>query len=379
MQNIYFDNAATTAIHPEVIDVISSAMTTSFGNPSSIHSSGRNAKGIIEESRVTIAKYMGCSPSEIYFTSCGTESNNIALRKAADSLGVKHFISTPIEHHAVLSTLEDIAAHNPDIELHLLKVDEYGKYSIDELEQLLQTHTNAMVSIMHANNELGNLSDLNAIGSLCAANGALFHTDAVQTVGYFNFDLENIDMLSASAHKFGGPKGIGFLYMKKGTALDPMFTGGSQERNMRAGTENVPYIAGMAKAIALCYDHLEEKSNHISGIKTYFKEQLAKRMPQVKINGDIENSHYTVLSVRIPVNQGADMFLFNLDLKGICASGGSACSSGASKGSHVMEAIGNENECVNLRFSFGTHNTKEEVDLCIHYLEELAQNQSQTS
>jgi cysteine desulfurase len=371
MQNIYFDNAATTPIHPEVIEVISTVMANNFGNPSSIHSSGRKAKGVIEESRVTMAKYMGCSPSELYFTSCGTESNNIALRKAADCLGIKHFISTPIEHHSVLSTLKDIVKQNPDIELHLLEVDEKGNYALEQLEQLLQKHSNVMVSIMHVNNELGNLSDLNSIGALCSSNDALFHTDAVQTVGYFNFDLSNIDMLSASAHKFGGPKGIGILYMKKGTQLDALITGGGQERGLRAGTENVPYIAGMAKAMALCYDHLIEKSAHIKSIKSYFQDSIRTKLPQIKFNGDVENSHYTVLSVRVPVKEGADMFLFNLDLKGISASGGSACNSGASKGSHVMEAIGNSGDCVNLRFSFGINNTRDEVDYCLQSLKEL--------
>jgi len=372
MQNMYFDNAATTPLHPEVITVISEALME-YGNPSSIHSYGRKAKGLLEESRVAIAKHLGCTPSEIYFTSCGTESNNIALRKSVDCGGIQHIITSPIEHHAVLGTAQDIARLNPKVEIHLLDVDSKGNYSLDQLEQFLQSYPKALVSIMHANNEIGNLANLEGIGNLCLKHSALFHTDAVQTMGYFSFNLNksNITMLSASAHKFNGPKGIGFLYIKKGTKIEALITGGGQERNIRAGTENVAYIVGMTKALSLCYEHLEEKSNYIKRIRAHFKRSIEKKLPQISFNGDTENSHYTILSLRIPVSEGAEMFLFNLDLKGISASGGSACSSGASKGSHVMEAIGNNGNCVNLRFSFGTHNTMEEVDSCIQHLSEI--------
>lgn len=373
--NIYFDNAATTPLHPEVADYIYDLMKSAYGNPSSIHSLGRKAKGLLEESRVSIAKYMGCSPSEIYFTSGGTESNNIALRKAVHCLGVKNIITTPIEHHAVLGTAQNITKIHPAIKLHLLTVDSKGGYSLEQLEELLKKNPNSLVSLMHANNELGNLADLNTIGSLCKQYGAYFHTDAVQTVGYFKYHLDNsnIDLLSASAHKFNGPKGVGFMYIKKGVKMEPLITGGGQERNMRAGTENVASIAGMAKAVAMCYDHLESKISHIKGIRQYFKEQISIRIPTVTFNGDTENSHYTILNVCLPMNEGADMFLFSLDLQGISASGGSACNSGASKASHVLQAISGNENYANIRFSFGVYNKKEEVDSCINALCSLLQ------
>lgn len=372
MKQIYFDNAATTPLLPEVADLMHDILKNNYGNPSSIHATGRKAKAIIEEARIQISKLMGCSPSEICYTSGGTESDNIALRKAVACAGVKNIITTPIEHHAVLSTAEMLQKEN-NIKLHLLKVDDKGNFNIDEIEELLKNNENCLVSIMHANNELGNLSNLEEIGKLCKENNALFHTDAVQTVGYFNFNLaeSNIDLLSASAHKFNGPKGVGFLYIKKGLKITGLITGGGQERSLRAGTENVASIAGMAKALCMCYAHLPEKSDHIKSIKKHFVEKLVAAIPDVTFNGDTENSHYTVINVCLPNAEAADLFLFNLDMRGIAASGGSACSSGASQGSHVLTAIKCAENKTNLRFSFGVFNTIEEVDEAITCLRSM--------
>jgi len=372
MKQIYFDHAATTPLLPEVADLMHDILKNTYGNPSSIHATGRKAKAIIEEARVQIAKLMGCNPSEICYTSGGTESDNIALRKAVACAGVKNIITTPIEHHAVLSTAE-LLQEESNINLHLLKVDEKGNFSLAEMEKLLQNNKNCLVSIMHANNELGNLSNIDAIGKLCKQYEALFHTDAVQTVGYFNFNLaeSNIDFLSASAHKFNGPKGIGFLYIKKGLKITGLITGGGQERSLRAGTENVASIAGMAKALSACYANLPEKSAHIKSIKQHFVKQLQEAIPTVTFNGDVDNSHYTVINVCLPNSEAADLFLFNLDLRGIAASGGSACSSGASQGSHVLTAIKCAEDKTNLRFSFGVFNKIEEVDEVIECLKSM--------
>ncbi len=372
MNTIYFDNAATTPLLPEVANLMHEILLNNYGNPSSIHATGRKAKGLIEESRVKIAKLMGCTPSEIYFTSGGTESDNIALRKSIDCLGIKNIITSPIEHHAVLTTAENIC-HQSGIKLHLLNVDEKGNYQLSELENLLQQNEHCLVSLMHANNELGNLADLQQIGQICKENKAIFHTDAVQTVGYFNFNLteDPIDFLSASAHKFNGPKGIGFVFVRKGLKCDGLITGGGQERNMRAGTENVASIVGMAKALEICYNNLAAKTEQISSVRNYFIEQIVKEIPGINFNGDINNSHYTVVNLALPINSAADLFLFNLDMKGVAASGGSACSSGAAAGSHVLNAIKAEEQKTNLRFSFGIFNNKAEVDTVISILKEM--------
>lgn len=370
---IYFDNAATTPLHPEVAESMHKVLLETYGNPSSIHGIGRKAKGLVEESRVNIAKHLGCQTSEIYFTSGGTESDNIAIRKAIHCLGVKNIITSPIEHHAVLGTAENAAAENKDVKIHLLDVDRKGNIDLGQLEELLSANDNCLVSLMHANNELGNLNSLEKIGTLCKTHQAYFHTDAVQTVGYFKFNFanSNIDMLSASAHKFNGPKGVGFIYIKKGIPINALITGGGQERNLRAGTENVASIVGMSTAMNLCYANLESKASQISEVRSYFIKQVKEHLPSVIFNGDIQNSHYTVISLSIPSSKGSEMLLFTLDLKGICASGGSACSSGASKGSHVSTALGIPADRVNIRFSFGIYNTKQEVDDCIDCLKEI--------
>lgn len=370
---IYFDNAATTPLYKEVVEKMHETLQDCYGNPSSIHSAGRKAKGLVEESRVRMAKHLGCLPSEIYFTSGGTESDNIALRKAAHCLGVKNIITSPVEHHAVLHTAEEIVKQNNEIKLHLLSVDSKGRIDLKELETLLKNKSNCIVSLMHANNELGNLNDLDKIGTLCKDNNAYFHTDAVQTIGYFKFNLSemNIHMLAASAHKFNGPKGVGFIYIKKGIPINALITGGGQERSMRAGTENVQAIVGMTEAMDICYKNLEAKSAKIKEVKSYFHQALQKELPEIEFNGDLENSHYTVLSTLLPSTKGGEMMLFALDLKGVCASGGSACSSGANKGSHVMQAIGADTNKTNIRFSFGVYNTKEEADRCVKALKEI--------
>ncbi len=372
MNAIYLDNAATTPIAPNVAARMNDILCSDFGNPSSIYATGRKAKGIIEESRVKIAKLLNANTSEIYFTSGGTESDNFALINPIECLGITHLITSPIEHHAVLNTANYLANKHA-IKLSLLSVDRLGKINLNDLEDLLKTNPQTLVSLMHGNNELGNLNDLNAIANLCKKYDAVFHTDAVQTIGYFNFDLENahISLLSASAHKFNGPKGVGFLYINKKVKTKALIHGGGQERNMRAGTENVAGIAGMALALENCYNNLAEKSSHIKNIKSYFVEQVKKELPEVTFNGDLANSHYTVANISIPSKLNTDLLLFNLDLKGIAASGGSACSSGAHAGSHVLQAIKADESKANIRFSFGIYNTIEEIDKTILTLKSI--------
>jgi cysteine desulfurase len=364
MENrIYLDNAATSPLDPEVMEAMIPVMRDYYGNPSSTHAHGRKAKGMMEEARGTVAKLLGCSPAEIFFTSGGTEADNLALRSAVKDLGVKNIISSPIEHHAVLHTAEELA-HKGMAVLHLLPILPNGHVDMQALEQLLQTHQNCMVSLMHANNEVGNLLDMQRVAELCQQHQAYFHCDTVQTMGHYRFNLSElpVDFLAGAAHKFNGPKGVGFAFIRKGRKISPLITGGAQERELRGGTENIYGIIGLAKALEISYRDIDAKSAKISALKSLMMEKLKAEIPGVEFNGDAEGeSLYTVLSVSFPPNPVGPMLLFNLDLAGISASGGSACSSGSTAGSHVIQCLRPGTDRTTVRFSFGKFNTEEDI------------------
>lgn len=375
MHRIYFDNAATTQLDPEVFEAMVPYLKEHYGNPSSIHAFGRQTRAAIEKARRQVASLLNCAPGEVVFTSGGTEADNMVLHCAVRDLGVKHIITSPIEHHAIELTAHEVGKMG-NAEVHWVKLDAAGRPIMADLERLLSTHTNVLVSLMHANNELGTRIDLNAIGALCRKHGALFHSDTVQTMAHYRFDLQQlpIDFLSASAHKFHGPKGIGFLYMRNGSTLKPMIVGGSQERNMRAGTENIAGIVGLAKAMEIAYRDMDEHQRDIGGLKDLMKKRLTAEIPGVSFNGDSgADSLYTVLSVNFPDDGKSEMLLYNLDIEGIATSGGSACSSGSNKGSHVMAALYPDQTGANIRFSFGRFNTAEEVEHTVMALKRIFQ------
>ena len=376
---VYFDNAATTPLRNEVIELMTQSMTTTFGNPSSTHGFGRSAKFIIETARKSVAKYLNCEPQEIIFTSGGTESDNMVLRCAVKDLKVKTIISSVLEHHAVLHPLDELQKEG--VNIRYVDLDEDGSPKLDHLENILEADdTLKLVSLMHINNEIGNVLDLDRVGALCKAKGAYFHTDAVQGVGHFKFDLKSqpIDFLSSAAHKFHGPKGVGFTFVRKNTTIDPFIAGGPQERGQRAGTESVHNIIGLKKAIEMAYENLEEESAYILSLKKYFITQLKRLFPSIHFNGlseDLDKSTYTLVNVALPLEDSKSQLLdFHLDLKGIACSKGSACQSGSVKGSHVLgnlkrsEAI---KKLPSLRFSFSSFNTLEEIDYVIECLSEL--------
>lgn len=369
-QRIYLDNAATTPIADEVIDAMIPMMREHFGNPSSTHAHGRKARGIIEESRGTVAKLLNCNPGEIFFTSGGTEADNLAIRGSVARLGVRNIISSAIEHHAVLHTVEELHVQQ-GLGLNFVDIDEKGHVNMQHLQQLLKQQPNALVSLMHANNEIGNMIDLSAVGHMVHASNGLFHCDTVQTIGHYAFDLSqgHVDFLAGAGHKFNGPKGIGFIYINKKNKIVPEITGGSQEREMRGGTENVIGIVGLAKALEIAYRDIDGKKQHITQLKTAMIDLLRQQIPGVDFNGDPEgNSLYTVLSVSLPPNNMSSMLLFQLDLAGISASGGSACSSGATGGSHVINSINPGTDRSTIRFSFGKHNTIDEIEYTVNQL-----------
>jgi len=377
MKKIYLDHAATTFIYDEVIQAMTDAMKEQIGNPSSVHSFGQEAKASIENARKSIAKLINAHSSEIIFTSCGTESNNLIIRSSIDNLGIKRIVTSALEHKCVLETTLDMMM-NKSIEVQILKNNEKGEFSLEELETLLKDEKPTLVSIMHANNELGNINDIISIGNICHKYNAYYHTDTVQTIGHYPINLNElpIDFASSSAHKFHGPKGAGFAYIKKQTKLKAKITGGGQERNLRSGTENVYGIIGMAKALELSYQNLEQDQNYISDLKQYTINQFKKHFPEVIFNGnsaDLNKSLYTLLNVFLPFKN--DMIGFQLDLKGIALSQGSACSSGATKPSIVLQKT-KTNEELNqhsaLRISFSHLNTKEEIDYLITSLLEIA-------
>lgn len=367
---VYFDNAASAPMDREVFEHMMPYYCDWVGNPSSTHAHGRALRAVIEEARRTIAEALNCSPGEICFTSGGTEADNMAIRGAVSGHGVKHIISAHTEHHAVGHTIEELEKEGK-VQAHWLSVNEWGQIDHAELESLLVAHDNVLVSLMHGNNEIGTLHDIKAIAELCKAHGALFHSDTVQTMGHFHYDLQEIpvDYLVGSAHKFYGPKGVGFLFMRKDKKLPSLLWGGGQERSHRAGTENLVSIVGMAYALKKCMDNLETKTTHLKELKSYMKAQIESNIPDVKFNGitDIDQSLPTVLSVAPPCGDGDAMLTFMLDLAGVSASGGSACNSGANQGSHVLRALGHptSRSSNSVRFSFGPANTKEEVDYAV--------------
>ncbi|OIR13265.1 cysteine desulfurase IscS [mine drainage metagenome] len=349
-------------------------MTTHFGNPSSIYSYGRESRLAIENARKTVAKILHANPAEIFFTSGGTESSNTAILAAVRDLGCKHIITSKIEHHATLHTVEYLF-NNGEANLSFVKLLPGGKIDIDDLEKLLaESKEKCLVTLLHANNEIGNLLPLKNTGNLCKKYNVVFHCDTVQTVGHFNFDLRNtpVDFITGSGHKFHGPKGVGILYVNENIKIQPFVHGGSQERNMRAGTENLYGIVGFAKALELATANLEKDSAYILSLKLYMAEQLKKEIIDVSFNGDVfGKSLYTILSVNFPRTEKSEMLLFNLDINNICASGGSACTSGADIGSHVIAEINNDPDLVTVRFSFCKYNTTEEIDLVIEKLKGL--------
>jgi cysteine desulfurase len=371
---VYLDNAATTPIDAEVLKEMYKVMETHYGNPSSIHGHGREVRTLIEKSRKTIANLLHTSPAEIFFTSGGTEADNTAIRCGIIDNGIKHAISSPIEHHAVIHTLEAMQKAGT-IKLSYVDVDGKGNVDYDHLEQLLKDNDRSFVSLMHANNELGTLSDMHRVGDLCEQYNAIYHSDTVQTMGHYAHDLRDLKahFLVCAAHKLHGPKGIGFLHVNHKIKIKPFIYGGSQERNMRGGTENVYGIVGLAKALEIAYANMNEHQQYIQGLKSYMIDQLKASVPGIQFNGEIDpaKSLYTVLNVSFPCNDMADMMLFNLDIAGISASGGSACSSGTDIGSHVLNAIGNNATGPSVRFSFSKYNTREEIDYTVSKLKEL--------
>lgn len=374
MERIYFDNAATTPLDSQVLEAMMPYMTDRFGNPSSIYSYGRESRLAIENARKIVGKILNAHPAEIFFTSGGTESSNTAITAAVRDLGCSHIITSPLEHHATLHTVEHLHKRGEAI-VSYVNILPNGHIDLEDLEHKLANNMEkTVVTLMHANNEIGNMLDIQSVGDLCKLYGAIFHSDTVQTVGHFPFDLRNtpVHFITGAGHKFHGPKGVGLLYINENVRIHPYIHGGSQERNMRAGTENVYGIVGFAKALELATANHEPDSGHIKGLKIYMMEQLKKQVKGVAFNGDpLGRSLYTVLSVSFPKSEKSEMLLFNLDINHICASGGSACTSGVEQGSHVIRAINNNPNQVTVRFSFSKHNTREEVDKVVGKLKEL--------
>lgn len=371
---LYLDNAATTPLDKEVLKVMVEVMENQFGNPSSIHSHGREVKTLIEKARKTVANLMNTAPANIFFTSGGTEADNTAIKCAIQDFGITHAITSKIEHHAVGHTLEALEKQGK-IKLSYLETDAKGNLNYTQLEELLISNERSLVSLMHANNEIGTLTDIERVGELCETYQAIFHCDTVQTMGHYPHDLSKLKVhfVVCSAHKLHGPKGVGFLYVNPSIKIKPMILGGSQERNMRGGTENVYGIVGLAKALEMAYADMESHQNQIQALKSYMMDELKKAIPEIDFNGETapEKSLYTVLNVCFPKMEMADMLLFNLDINGISASGGSACSSGSNIGSHVLTAIGADPNRPSVRFSFSKFNTKKEIDVVVQKLKEI--------
>ncbi|HTM93670.1 MAG TPA: cysteine desulfurase family protein [Flavisolibacter sp.] len=372
---IYFDNAATTPLDKEVLEAMLPYLTTHFGNPSSIYSYGRETRLAIENSRKTVARLLGVKPGTIFFTSGGTESDNTAIATSIRDLGCTHIITSPIEHHAVLHTVEYLA-QDRNVTTSFVALKEDGHIDLQSLEDQLTQFTGAgkkcMVTLMHANNEIGALLPIKKVGELCQKYAAIFHSDCVQTVGHYPINLGDIyiHFISAASHKFHGPKGVGILYVNENINIKPFIVGGGQERNMRAGTENVYGIVGFAKALEIAMRDYEQTSTYIDDLRHYMTDQLRKNIEGVSFNNG-PNSLYTLLSVCFAKTEKSEFLLMNLDINNICTSGGSACSSGADVGSHVMKALNKSDQYATIRFSFSKYNTKEEVDRVIEKLKEL--------
>lgn len=371
---VYLDNAATTPLDKEVFEAMTPYMLEMHGNPSSIHTHGREVRSAIEMSRKKVADLLNTSPSEIFFTSGGTEADNTAIRCSIETYGLTHAISSPTEHHAVLHTLEHLQKQG-QIKLSMTEQDEKGNVDLDHFENLLRENPKSFVSLMHGNNELGNLLDIATVGEVCEQYGAIFHSDTVQTMAHYRHNLDQLKIkhIVGSAHKFHGPKGVGFLYINADHKIHPFIHGGAQERNMRGGTENVYGIVGLAKALEIGYRDMDEHQVYIQGLKERMKARLLEKIPGVSFNGEsanAEKSLYTVLNVSLPPSGDNDMLLFSLDIQQISASGGSACSSGTSIGSHVLSAIKSDPDRGAVRFSFSKFNTPEEIDYTVEKLAE---------
>lgn len=367
MSRIFFDNAATTPLDSDVLATMTEVMAKNYGNPSSIHSEGRTARALIEQARKVVANTLNCSIGEIFFTSGGTEANNMALKNSVRDLGVTRIISSPLEHHCVLHSL-DVIKESGNAAVEMVRIDEKGNVDLEDLKtRLAASDEKTLVSLMHSNNEIGNLLPMEEVAAICEEAGAYFHCDTVQTMGYFPIDLDatNVSFLSGSAHKFYGPKGIGFVYICNDNIIKPYLDGGAQERNMRGGTENIYGIVGLAKALEKAVIDREERAEKITAVKRYFIEKITATYPDVTINGDPDNSHFKVLSVSFPESDKGDLLLMNLDMSGISASGGSACSSGIDVGSHVIGHLCPDSKRHTVRFSFSHHNTLEEVDVVV--------------
>lgn len=371
---VYLDNAATTPIDKEVLKSVYEVMESHYGNPSSIHAHGREVRTLIEKARKSVATLLHASPSEFFFTSGGTEADNMAIRCSILDYGIKNVITSAIEHHAVLHSLQALESSGL-IQLNYVNIDERGSIDYQHLEELLDTHERSFVSLMQANNELGTLTDIERVGELCEKYNAIFHCDTVQSMGHYLHDLNKLKVhfLVCAAHKLHGPKGVGFLYINHKIKINPMIFGGSQERNMRGGTENVYGIVGLAKALEVAYAEMQEHHQYIQGLKSYMIDQLRINIPGIEFNGetDPEKSLYTVLNVSFPEMEMAEMLLFSLDIAGISASGGSACSSGTNIGSHVLNGIQANPNRPAVRFSFSKYNSKEEIDYVIVKLKEF--------
>lgn len=371
---IYLDNAATTTLDPRVLEAMMPYLTDKFGNPSSIYSYGRETRLAVENARKSVARLLNAHPAEIFFTSGGTESSNTAIFAAVRDLGCTHIISSPIEHHATLHAVEHLHKRG-EASLSFVQVKSDGHVDMENLEQLLaETEEKTLVTLMHANNEIGNMTDIHAVGELCKKYNAIFHSDTVQTVGHFPFDLRNtpVHFITGAGHKFHGPKGSGLLYINENVRIQPFIHGGAQERNMRAGTENLYGIVGFAKALELATAEHEADRARTHGVKMYMMERLRAEVPAITFNGDPEGkSLYTVLNVGFPKTEKSEMMLFNLDINHICASGGSACTSGANQGSHVIRAINSDPNRIAVRFSFCRYNTREEIDQVVDLVKTL--------
>lgn len=375
MQRVYFDNAATTPISEEVINAMLPVLRGQYGNPSSIHAEGRSVRAMMESARKTVAQCIGASTADIFFTSGGTESNNMAIKCSVRDLGVERIISSPTEHHCGTHAIEAVRQNN-GVEVNWLPVDGLGRVDLQALEQALAAGggKKTLVSLMHANNEIGTMLDIGRVSEICRQYGALFHTDTVQTVGHFPVNVQQtpVHFLSGAAHKFHGPKGVGFIYINPESPIKPFIDGGAQERNMRGGTENVYGIVGLAKALELAQAEMETRSAHIIDVRNYLKQRLLESFDGIRFNGDHEgNCLYTVLSVSFPPSPKNELLLLSLDISGVSASGGSACSSGAEKGSHVLEAIGADPERKSIRFSFSHYNTRAEADFVVDKLKTI--------
>ena len=373
---VFLDNASTTHIDPQVYEAMLPVLKDGFGNPSSTHAFGRKIKSLIERARKNVAKHINCSPGELFFTSGGTEADNMAIQCAVNDLGVKHIITSTIEHHAVAHTVEKLKSSGR-VTLSYVHLDENGHVDLQHLEQLLSVNPKTLVSLMHANNEIANLLPLEQVSEICEQYGAIFHSDTVQTMAHYKFDmnvLDKVHFLTCSAHKFHGPKGIGFLYVNKNVQISSIMHGGAQERNMRGGTENVYGIVGLSKAMDIAFNGLEEHQNHVYALKTHMITRLNNSIEGVQYNADSANmsrSLYTVLSVSLPPTEIASMLLFNMDIMGVACSGGSACTSGANIGSHVLAGIDAPMNRPTIRFSFSRFTTKEEIDYAVDSLVSL--------